>query len=522
MDLRTLLPILTFRSQPLLVYLTCLLVLLTAVVLCHLIYHRLVHANRHIPGPFLASFSQLWLLWYTLGTAQHHAHASAHAKYGPVVRVAPNKVLFSDPHYYPLIQTWDKARWWYCFRWSDKHHTAAHELTVKKHDVKRARVAHAYSMTSILSYEVRMDWHIGHFVKQVGRLCDMGDKVDMAEWTKFLAMDLLMDVLYSNPLNDLEQGCDNGNIIGYCRDWLNFTQVVGLYPILYQILQLPGIKNLCSIRPTDKQGPGVLMGIAEKQVRSRTAAVSKTLAPCKDILQSLLDWRSPSGEKNEIALVQTEVTAATVAGSDPSGTVLRACILYIATQPHVRERLLAEIDTADAAGQLSTPARYREARALPYLEAVIRETLRIYPPSAAPLYRQVPAAGATFDGIFIPGGTSIGINPWMAGRSTAIFGKDVDEFRPERWLAPADPDSEPQDVKERRKLQEKAEINFGSATFTCLGQNLAMTTFYKTLVELYREFDVTVVDPFKPLEAKNHLSWVHNDFWCRVVRRKLS
>jgi len=496
---------------------------LIAVVLCHIAYYRRIHAACHVPGPFLASFSQLWLLWHTIvGIEQHYAHATAHAKYGSVIRIAPKKVIFSDPRHYPLVQTWDKARWWYCFRFGgDDHPITGHELNVEKHDVKRGRIAHAFSMTSMLSYEARIDRHIGLFARQIGKFCNDGIQVNMAEWTKFLIMDIAMDVLYSHPLGDLESGRDVGNIIGFCRAYLTFTQIVGIYPILYKIMQLPGIKNICGVRSTDKEGIGFLMGVAELQVHSRSTEFSKISAPCKDMLQSMLNWRSPTGERNKLEIVQNEVAGATVAGSDPTGTILRASILYIATQPHVRERLLAEIDTADAAGQLSTPVRYNEARALPYLEAVIRETFRIYPPSAAPLYRQVPDLGATIDGVFIPAGTSIGINPWMAGRCTAIFGKDVDEFRPERWLAPPEVESESQEAKERRRLQKQGEINFGSGTFSCLGKNLVMMTLYKTLVELHREFDVFVVDPFKPLEAKNKLSWVHNDFWCRVVKRNI-
>jgi cytochrome P450 len=45
-----------------------------------------------------------------------------------------------------------------------------------------------------------------------------------------------------------------------------------------------------------------------------------------------------------------------------------------------------------------------------------------------------PAEGAIIDGYKIPGGTIVGVNPWVIHRNTEIYGQDVDVFRPERWL----------------------------------------------------------------------------------------
>lgn len=50
------------------------------------------------------------------------------------------------------------------------------------------------------------------------------------------------------------------------------------------------------------------------------------------------------------------------------------------------------------------------------------------------LERIVPAGGATFDGIVLPAGTIIGMNPWVIARERKVYGEDADEFRPERWL----------------------------------------------------------------------------------------
>jgi cytochrome P450 len=50
------------------------------------------------------------------------------------------------------------------------------------------------------------------------------------------------------------------------------------------------------------------------------------------------------------------------------------------------------------------------------------------------LERIVPVGGATFDGVFLPGGTIVGMNPWVVTRDRNVYGEDATEFRPERWI----------------------------------------------------------------------------------------
>lgn len=67
-------------------------------------------------------------------------------------------------------------------------------------------------------------------------------------------------------------------------------------------------------------------------------------------------------------------------------------------------------------------------------DAVIQESLRIHGNLGLVNERVTPPEGAFIDGYHIPGGTIVGINPWVIHRNAKIFGDDVDDFRPERWL----------------------------------------------------------------------------------------
>ena len=71
-----------------------------------------------------------------------------------------------------------------------------------------------------------------------------------------------------------------------------------------------------------------------------------------------------------------------MAGADTAATVLRTMILHISTNSRVRQKLIEQIDDADAQGLLSTPVKYEEVRKhIDYLEIVTKEALRMSEPS---------------------------------------------------------------------------------------------------------------------------------------------
>ncbi|KAM0205755.1 hypothetical protein ACHAQD_012577, partial [Fusarium lateritium] len=113
---------------------------------------------------------------------------------------------------------------------------------------------------------------------------------------------------------------------------------------------------------------------------------------------------------------------------------MRATLLAVISTPTVYHRLQKEIDQAETRGLLSRPASSAEAMQLPYLQAVIREGLRRFPPITQLRERESPPEGMQLsDGRFIPGGVYVGFNA-LGTQLNSIFGDDAHVFRPERWL----------------------------------------------------------------------------------------
>ena len=122
------------------------------------------------------------------------------------------------------------------------------------------------------------------------------------------------------------------------------------------------------------------------------------------------------------------------AGSDTTAISLRAMFYYLCKNPQTYKKLVDEILKFDARGELSEYITYGEAQQMPYFQACVREALRMHPAVGQLLERIVPVEGATISGHYLPGGTIVGMNPWVAARDKNVYGADADVFRPERWI----------------------------------------------------------------------------------------
>lgn len=161
-----------------------------------------------------------------------------------------------------------------------------------------------------------------------------------------------------------------------------------------------------------------------------------------------------------------------MAGSDTTATAMRATLLYLLMNPRVVAKLRHEIST----NPISSPIQDAEARKLPYLQAIIKEGLRVFPPVVGLMSKEVPAGGDVINGLFVPGGTKIGYGAYGIFRNKTLWGQDANTFRPERWL-----EASPDHVRE---MESTLDLIFSYGKYQCLGKNLAQMELNKMFVEV--------------------------------------
>jgi len=169
-----------------------------------------------------------------------------------------------------------------------------------------------------------------------------------------------------------------------------------------------------------------------------------------------------------------------VAGTDSVATSIRMVLLYLISAPHAYARLRAEIDDAIAEGRISSPISDAESRALPYLQAVIREGMRMMPGATPPVFKVVPPGGDTILGFQVPAGTLVGHDVFGTLRSRRYWGPDADVFRPERWLEA--------DAETLEGMSTLLEIQFGFGRYKCLGRPIVFMEVNQTIPEVSQHY----------------------------------
>ena len=168
------------------------------------------------------------------------------------------------------------------------------------------------------------------------------------------------------------------------------------------------------------------------------------------------------------------LTMLSFAGTNSIASTVTAAIRHLIQNPACLQSLRQDIDMMMRRGNVSDPPTNGETMCMPYLAAVLRETLRLSPAPSANFLRTVPAGGAAVGGFDLPPGTTVGASPWAVHHRPDIYGSDADEFRPERWYADA----------ETRKRMARNAVSFGLASHTCVGQDFAQVAMQKVLAQV--------------------------------------
>jgi len=183
------------------------------------------------------------------------------------------------------------------------------------------------------------------------------------------------------------------------------------------------------------------------------------------------------GEPHDEEFMKDMVLNFLIAGRDTTAHALSWCIFLIIQHPQVESRILDEINTVCGCNDL----KYDDLKDLTYLQAVINETLRLYP--SVPTDSKVATADDILpDGTVLGTGCVVQFNAYCMGRCAEIWGEDAAHFRPDRWLNSAPPSSYTYPV-------------FNAGPRECLGKRLTLVEMKAALCSILRSVKLTLAIP---------------------------
>ncbi|KAF5289901.1 hypothetical protein FQA39_LY14963 [Lamprigera yunnana] len=204
--------------------------------------------------------------------------------------------------------------------------------------------------------------------------------------------------------------------------------------------------------------------------------------------------------------IKDEVNTFMFAGHDTVSSVLSFALYCLSNNPEVQRKVVEEMD-AILGKNTQRPLRLQDIQSMKYLDAVIKESLRLYPP--VPFIGRTVSEEFQFDGKTIPKGTSLLLNIYGIHHDPNVY-PDPQSFKPERFMG-ADNASRPR----------YAFIPFSSGMRDCIGQKFAMLEVKSSVCVLLQHYEF--LSPFPKHEVLLSAEMIlvsRNGIRVRIVERK--
>ena len=513
--------------------LTILLYALPVLTISYLITTYL--SFRSIPGPFLAKFTNLHRFISVYRRSPHITQLRLHQTYGPFVRLGPNAMSVYGGEYtsqiYGIVKSKNfiKSDFYAVFQNIVNGRRAASLVAMtdeSDHARTKRAIAHAYSLSTLVEFEPLVDSTINVLLKELGeKFANWEDVCDLGQYLQWFAFDVIGELTFSKRLGFLEQGEDIDGIISAIGSNFAYFSVLGQMPWLDNYLG----KNPIYVRYFRKSVSSPILVFAQKllderlsQVDSATTSEKSEAIPKPDFLSRFLSARNDVEDASLMSdgKLLSYLFMNINAGSDTIASTVRAIFYYLLTNQPSLSKLITELQSASDSSHLTLPCpTWTETQSLPYLCAVIKEGLRLNPALSLPLERVVPLEGVTLQPspddssvkpLHLPGGTIVGINPWVQHRHPAIFGSEPESWNPDRWLTAQEKET---------KSMEHALLAFGAGKRSCLGKNIAMLELHKVVPALLMRFKIELVDGGKGWTVRNNWALDQKGLNVRIEER---
>jgi len=469
-------------------------------VVGHAVYNLYFHPLAKFPGPKRAAISTIFFAKTVINGNSINIMKALHEKYGDVVRWAPDELSFSS------AQAWDDIYKPYkpgeVFVKDTKFYVADETIRAKQianiidpeeHHIARKMLDHAFSPKALSEQEDVVIKYANMLMTAMKEESRKGP-INIKDYYNWVTFDVLGELAFSESFGSVKNRKTNSwiaTILNQIKFLAYDNAVCKISPKLWKLISyfIPAEVTKAGVDHVNKSKAKILHRM-EKGDSARRDFCSY-LFEKKDELK-FNDW-------NLAAYAQVLI----VAGSETSATTLSAMTYYLCRNPVVYQRLKDEVRGAFQSADEITSVR----ATLPYVNAVLNEALRIYPPVPIGLPRITPKGGAMVAGYFVPEGTTVGVHPWSVVHDPRNF-EDPYAFRPERWLDPITDNL-------------NASQPFLLGTRNCVGQNMAWMELRILVAKMVFLFDFELMDDDLDWlrDGRCFRLWQKPDLWTKVTLR---
>lgn len=366
-----------------------------------ILFRLVFHPLARYPGPKAAAVSNLPYVYWTISGQLHQRLRELHDEYGEVVRIRPNALTYTSSQAWKDIYgrpksgvlPFDKDPEFYATPMPGK----ASLLNANDADHTRHKrlVSSAFSDRAMREQESIIMSYIDLFIGRLHDLAKDDHEVSLEEWFNFLTFDIVGDLAFGEPF-----GCLEGS--GY-HHWVSiifkgiksgaFLKALSVYPSIATC-----VRRLLPKKVTEEKK------VHQKMSRDRVSKRLESQVSRPDFISHIQKHES-SGDDSGRGMQRSEIEANAaliiMAGSETTATVLSAAVYYLTKNPACWQKAIHEVRGTYRADQ---DIDFLTTRQLTYINSVIEETLRMFPPMPGIAPRVVPPGGAVINELYVPEG----------------------------------------------------------------------------------------------------------------------
>ncbi|KAF7944490.1 hypothetical protein EAE96_010881 [Botrytis aclada] len=456
------------------------------------IYNLYFSPLSKFPGPKRLAISRIPLIRYViLGTTYKYLD-ELHEKYGPVVRIAPDELTTIYPEAWKDVYTRRPQMTKDPFSMTPPMNGAESLFTATgdTHVRIRRNFAKAFSDKALREQSKIIEGYIALLLQRLRRetMKSPNGEVDLAKFFGYLSLDIYADLMFGESFHGLEGDNEHSWILGFFLG----AKFGSVRNSIQRFHPLEVIFGWLFLRLTAKMR-AQNWKLATDRITNRLE-MGDLGAERSDFVSPIIGNvnESEGGKGITRKELNTNGLAIVIAGCQLPTVALATACYFLMRYPRTMRRLTEEVRSYYSEEK---DINIQSTSELPYLEAVINETLRIHHPTPIHLPRNVPPEGAAVAGQWVPGGSVIGIAMQTAQTSSLNF-FEPKVFHPERFL----PERHPLYEVRFGKDQKEAFKPFSAGPRNCMGGKTFLAQARVTLARLIWNFEMELVD-------KNDWNW---------------